>query len=267
MVGVRQALGSAVRAAKDRTAAALRDRWADGRFRPTTVVGAPGDDGLPIVMCAWKRIDRLGEVLAGIDAQQGSPPLDLGIWNNRRGDHGRLLEVVRSFEPRGSLRSVTVVRSTFNAGSIGRFYIARRLWLQGRRGPFAVIDDDQRLPRDFFAIAVRSYRPRTAAGVWAFEVGDDYWDRRRSEPGGRVDHLGPGGMVADLALVADRAFFDDLPLEHWHLDDVWMSHYAPAHGIELARLPTDVEFVDDDHNIYLGLAHQKVAFHRWLQER
>ncbi|MBO1770692.1 hypothetical protein [Agrococcus sp. TF02-05] len=264
---MRLALERTARAAKDRAAAVLRDRWAAGRFRASTVVGEPGDDGLPVVMCAWKRIDRLGEVLAGLDAQQGSPPLDLGIWNNRRGDHDRLLEAVRSIERRGALRSVTVVRSGFNVGSIGRFYLARRLWLSGRRGPFAVIDDDQRLPQDFFAVAASSYRPGTAAGVWAFRVGEEYWERRRAEPGDRVDHLGPGGMIADLALVSDRAFFDELPLEHWHLDDVWMSHYAPAHGIELVRLPTDVEFVDDDHNIYLGLAEQKVAFHRWLRER
>jgi hypothetical protein len=103
--------------------------------------------------------------------------------------------------------------------------------------------------------------------VWAFRVTGAYWERERAQPGERVDHLGPGGMVADLALMADRAFFDDLPLEHWYLDDVWLSHYAPAHGIRLRRLPTDVEFVDDDHNIYLSLAEQKVRFHDWLQGR
>lgn len=267
MSGLRDALRSTSARAKDRAAAVLRDRWADGRFRSATVVGEPGDDGIPVVMCAWKRIDRVTEVLAGLEAQEGSPPLDLGIWNNNRSEHAMLLEAVRARPLRGALRSVTVVRSPFNVGSIGRFYLARRSWLRGRRGPFAVIDDDQRLPVDFFAIAAREHRPRTATGVWAFEIGEDYWERRRAEPGGRVDHLGPGGMIADLELVSDRAFFDDLPLEHWHLDDVWMSHFAPAHGIGLARLPTDVEFVDDDHNIYLGLAEQKVAFHRWLSER
>ena len=253
---------------KHRIAATLRDRFADGRFRWRTVLGAPSDDGVPVVMCAWARIDRFGEVLRTLDDQRDAPPIDLLVWNNRRAEHRSLVRTAASFAPSGSLRSVRVVRSPFNLSSIARFYLARRLLLDGRRGPFIVFDDDQRLPPDFVRIALDAYEPRIAAGVWAWAVlGDDYWQRVRAEPGGGVNHLGPGGMVADLALVEDRAFFDELPTEHWSMDDVWMSHFARSRGFELRRLPTDVEFIDDDHNMYPTLVERKIEFFAWLRSR
>ena len=247
-------------------AARLRDRFANGRFRVKTVLGAADDAGLPVVMCAWARISMIEEVLDTLDAQEGAPPLDLSIWNNRRREHAELVRRIRSWQPRGALRSVEVVRSPFNLSSVARFYLARRLWLTGRRGPFVVFDDDQRLPQDFIATAVGNFQPGTASGVWAWQIVADYWSRRQAEPGEHVDHLGPGGMIADLDLVRDRAFFDALPIECWSMDDIWFSHYAPAHGIRLRRLPTEVRFVDDDHNMHPHLVNQKIAFHERLRD-
>lgn len=248
-------------------AALLRARFADGRFHSKTVLGTPADDGMPVVMCAWARVPRIHEVLATLDEQVGAPPLDLYIWNNRRAEHADLVRRIRAWRGRGALRSVTVVRSPFNLSSIARFYLARRLWLEGRRGPFVVFDDDQRLPSDFIAIAVRSHAPCTASGVWAWVIVSDYWSRRPAGPGEHVDHLGPGGMIADLQLVSDRAFFDGLPTDHWSMDDVWFSHYAPAHGIALRRLPTEVRFVEDNHNMYPHLTQRKVDFHEMLSNQ
>lgn len=253
-------------ALRDAIAHVARRRFATGRIPSRTIVGTPGPDGLPVVMCTWARIERLPATIAELDAQRDlDRPVDLYIWNNRRDRHPDVVAAAAAAACNASLRSITVVRSPVNLSSIARFYIARHLLLDGATGPFVVVDDDLRLPADLGRVALDAFRPRSASGFWAWTLDGSYWARTRAEVGDRVDHLGPAGMVADLAIVADRGFFDDLPREDWTMDDVWFSHWMLAHAMPMHRLPIDIEFLDDEHNMYPSLTDRKSAFHERLR--
>ena len=252
-------------ALRDAIAAVARRRFAAGAIPQRTVLGTPAPDGLPVLMCTWARIEALPRPLAELDAQVDSPPIDLRIWNNRRDQHAQLLDAIASYAPTGALRSVSVVRSPVNLSSIARFYLARRLWLDGARGPFIVIDDDLILPPELARVALEHHEPRTATGFWAWTIVYDYWSRKRAEVGDRVDHLGPAGMVTDLEIVADRRFFDDLPVADWRMDDIWFSHWMLSHDMPMRRLPIEIDFVVDDHNMYTSATDTKIEFHERLR--
>ncbi len=253
-------------ALRDAIADVARRSFAAGRIPIRTISGTPGHDGLPVLMCTWARIERLPATIAELDAQRDlDRPIDLYIWNNRRDRHADVVAAAAAAARTGSLRSVSVVRSPVNLSSVARFYVARRLVLDGATGPFVVVDDDLRLPPDLGRVAVDAYAPRSAAGFWAWTVDGAYWRRTRAQVGDRVDHLGPAGMVADLEILADRAFFDRLPREDWSMDDVWFSHWLLAHDMPMRRLPIEIDFLEDEHNMYPSLTDRKSAFHERLR--
>lgn len=211
-------------------------------------------------MCLWNRPERFHKVLSQLDAQDFKEGIELLLWNNKSSDHRFYLNTLADFKAAGALRKVSVVRSPFNLGSIGRFYWARKLALSGRVGPIIVIDDDEDLGSDFISTCVRVYEPRVVSAWWAFAVGKDYFDRIPSEIGGRVDHVGPGGMVCNAELFLDPKFFEELPDKFWFLDDLWFTYFAKSSGYVLAKLPVEIEFVLPETNQHHHLGDLKREF-------
>lgn len=246
--------------------ALLRRRLLAGRFRSTDFVhAAETGDELAVLMCLWNRPERLVPMLELLDGQEGSPPVAVYLWNNNRADHERYLAELSAWRPRGAVRSIRIVRSPYNLGSIARFYWARQL-AQAAAQPIVVIDDDEDIEPDFLATALRVHEPRTVHGWWAFTVrSDDYFDRQPAVPGGPVDHVGPGGMICDSALFLDPEFFTALPQRYWLLDDLWFTWFAKHRGYTLAKLPVEIEFVLAETNQHWDLGDLKREFYRALE--
>lgn len=220
---------------------------------------------LPVLMCLWNRPTRLIPMLEMIDAQTTDAAVDVYLWNNNKADHAEYMSQLESYTPTGRIRSVSIVKTPFNLGSIARFYWARQLVAQGVTGPVVVVDDDEEIPADFLEVCLREYHPRTAVAFWAWIVHDSYWNRTFAEPGDVVNHVGPGGMVCDIEIFGNESFFRDLPLEYWFLDDLWFTYFAREHGYELRRLPVHIDFVLDETNQYRSFIDKKVEFFEYLR--
>lgn len=213
-----------------------------------------------VLVCLWNRPGRLLPILEMLDAQDFAGGVRLFLWNNASPDHEHYRATLASFSSDGALVDASIVRSPFNLGSVGRFYWAR--WIVKREGPRAiiVIDDDQDISPTFVKSAMAAARPNAISAWWAFVVGAGYWDRTMAEPGESVNHVGPGGMVADASLFADPAFFRDLPDRFWMLDDVWVSAFALSRGYRLEKLAADIEFVMPETNQYHSQVFLKEEF-------
>lgn len=173
--------------------------------------------------------------------------------------------VIHEFEPRGVLASVSLVRSPFNLGSMSRFYLARQLARREGSRPFIVLDDDENVESDFVTRALDAYDPRALTAFWAFRAHrKNYSERDFAAPGEFVNHIGPGGMVADAAFFLDDDFFRKIPEQFWLLDDVWLSAYGPSRGYRLAKLDVAIEFVMDETNSYRSFIDSKQAFYEFL---
>jgi hypothetical protein len=216
----------------------------------------------PVIMCAWKRVDRLGRTLEMLADQDA--PATLYVWNNNRQEANRIDDLLaESPIPAQSLHCGR------NIGSFGRFYVAHDL--ADRHDVVLFIDDDQEFGSSMVADQLASFGPRSLAGWWAFTYRPGAWtyaERDRVQaPLHRADYVGVGGMVADAAVFTDPALFR-CPRRYWFVDDMWLSFFAThVHGWELLRSLADFEFAYDGQDLDLTLAMTKVRMFRYLKRR
>lgn len=216
----------------------------------------------PVIMCTWKRVDRLGRTLELLADQEA--PATLYVWNNNRREAGRLDALLA----KGPIPA-QAFHCDRNIGSFGRFYLAHDLadW----HDVVLFIDDDQDFGRSMVADQLASFRPKSLAGWWAFTYrpgARSYAERDRVDaPFARADYVGVGGMVADAAVFRDPALFQ-CPRRYWFVDDMWLSFFAThVHGWELRRSLADFEFADDGQDLDLTLFITKVRMFRYLKRR
>jgi hypothetical protein len=242
----------------------IKRRLLAGRFRSETTKLAPLEGReARVLICLWNRPSRMTDILRLLDAQDFPDGVRLFLWNNNKSEHELYRNAIAEFSAHGALRSVDLVKTPYNLGSIARFYWARKLSADGE--PVIVIDDDQDVAPTFVSNAMDAYRPDTITAWWAWKIGETYWDRQRAEPGDAINHIGPGGMVCSSRIFADADFFTTIPEKYWMLDDIWLSHFAPNHGYVLAKLPVDIEFVMDETNQFYGQADLKPEFYAALR--
>lgn len=245
---------------------AIRAALIRGWFRAHRIDWGANGGEMPVLMCLWNRPERIGPVLELLDAQTHPGGIHLYLWNNQRADHERYRDAVDAFRPAGALRGVSLVKSPHNIGSIARFYWARKLELAAPDRPVIVLDDDEDITPTFVSEATAQYDPAAVSAWWAWHIDSAYyWDRHLAEPGERVDHVGPGGSIMSSSVVADPRFFTGIPEEFRMLDDIWLSHYAVARGLELRKLETDITFVLDETNQFHGQGDLKARFYDHLR--
>jgi hypothetical protein len=217
---------------------------------------------VPVVMCTWKRIERLPETLRMLGEQ--TAPASLYVWNNNPREAERLDSLLtRSPVPAESVHSVR------NIGSFGRFYLAREL--AEAHEVVLFVDDDQEFGPSMVSDQLDSFAPMTLAGWWAFTYrpGARSWAERDRvlSPFDRADYVGVGGMVADAEIFRDAGLFG-CPRRYWFIDDIWLSYFATrVRGWSLRRSTADFSFVSDGRDLDVTLVMAKIRMFRYLKRR
>ena len=236
-----------------------RIRAAAQAGRYTTALDA---SRVPVVMCTWKRVERLPRTLELLAEQD--TPASLYLWNNNRREAARIDEFLRR-----SPIPAQSVHCERNIGGFGRFYMARDL--APTHDAVVFVDDDQDFGRSMIADQLMSFEPGSLAGWWAFSFrpGATTYaarDRVRSplEP---ADYVGTGGIVADTRLFTDSGLFM-CPRRYWFVEDVWLSYYAGhVRGWRLRRSLAEFTFAADEHDIDTTLWATKARMFRYLKRR
>lgn len=240
-------------------------RGARGGFRVDVALGTVSTPDIPIIVCLWNRPTRIDAILTMLDSQSTEHGLRLMLWNNNPRDDAHYRERIASFRASGALRSVEYHSSRTNLGGFARFFLARRARAEGTESrQFIIVDDDQDVSPSFVEDLLRSARPHTYGGIWAWHYIDSHWNRRAAEPGDSVDYVGTGGSVCDLSIVDDDDFFTGLPHRFAFLEDQWLSGYARMRGWSLVKIDTPVEFVMHETNQFPALASLKDEFRIYL---
>jgi hypothetical protein len=217
---------------------------------------------VPVIMCTWKRIERLPRTLEML-AEQDTPAI-LYVWNNNRREAKRL-DTLLSRSP----IPAQAVHCNRNIGCFGRFYLARDL--ADQHDEIIFIDDDQDFGRSMVADQLASFASESLAGWWAFTYrpgARSHGERNRVEaPLQPADYVGVGGMVADASVFTDPALFR-CPRRYWFVDDLWLSYYAGhVRGWQLRRSLAEFQFVPDWQNLDLTLGTTKIRMFRYLKRR
>lgn len=246
----------------------LRTKYLAGDFTPTLSIGEPSSSHISIIMCLWNRPGRITEILNMLAGQRRTTGIDLYFWNNCEDDHELYEAAIREHGLSGALRSIHLIKSAANLGSMSRFYIVRKLAKEGLAGPIIVLDDDEVVTPHFVRIAVKRYDPKVVTAWWAFTMGEQYWrDKKPAKRRDRVDHIGPGGMICDSHIFLDDGFFTELPDKYWLLDDIWLSYYVRSKGYQLKKLDVAIEFVLGEKNQWYSLVDLKSEFFEELYNR
>ncbi|WP_156786253.1 hypothetical protein [Microterricola viridarii] len=266
--------GTALRAASGRIGVARETvRWNSavrrgraGAFRVEPLLSRPLDTALPVIVCMWKRPQRIEDILRQLDAQSVERGIRLLIWNNLPDNDDFYRSRIAAFTPQGALRSVEYHSSAVNVGGIGRFFLARKIRAAGYRGHFAMLDDDQDITPRFADDLLDAAAPREFGGVWAWNYVDSHWNRTETPPGAAADYVGTGGSVCDIEIVREDDFFTGLPRRFAFLEDQWLCGYARARGWTLRKIDTPYEFVLDETNQFHTMADLKNEFRDYLTE-
>ena len=238
-------------------------RLRDNRLmQPQTSTLLFEQDRTPVIMAAWKRIERLPRTLEMLADQD--LPAKLYVWNNNRREAETVDRVLAQ-----SPIPAQAVHCPRNIGSFGRFYLAREL--AGKSDVVLFVDDDQDFGRSMIADQLASFVPLSLAGWWAFTYrpgARSYAERDRVDaPLGPADYVGVGGMVADASVFTDPGLFR-CPRRYWFVDDMWLSFFAShVHGWRLRRSLAEFEFAPDGLDIDPMLAATKKRMFRYLKRR
>jgi hypothetical protein len=218
-------------------------------------------DRVPVVMCTWKRIERLPETLHMLAEQTAQASVH--IWNNNAKEAEHLDSLLRN-----SPIPAESIHSTRNIGAFGRFYLARDL--AETHAAVLFIDDDQEFGPSMVADQLASFAPRTLAGWWAFTYrpgAHSYAERDRVLATlARADYVGVGGMIADSAIFEDLELFD-CPRRYWFVDDMWLSYFAGVRGWSIRRSSAEFSFFSDGQDLDPTLVVTKVRMFRYLKRR
>lgn len=225
--------------------------------------GTPSNDALPVVMCLWKRPQRIADVVKQLGEQHGGRRIRLILWNNlaANGDHYR--REVQGLDL-GAIESIELYNAPVNVGGIGRFLAMRQIVSSGYDGPFVMLDDDEDITPAFLDDLLAAYAPRTIAGWWAFSYVETYYQRAALSQGDAATYVGTGGAVCDSALVRSDAFFRALPRRYLFLEDMWMSSVAAWNGWRLVKVETPIEFVLRDVDQHHAIFDLKTVFSEHL---
>jgi hypothetical protein len=215
---------------------------------------------VPVIMCAWNRIERLPRTLELLAEQETAATLY--VWNNNRREAERLdFFLARSPIPAQS------VHCNRNIGGFGRFYMARDL--ADAHDAVLFIDDDQDFSRSMVADQLASFESESLAGWWAFTYrpgARSHGDRKRAKtPLQPADYVGAGGMIADPAIFKDPELLA-CPRRYWFVEDMWLSYYAShIRGWRLRRSLAEFRFASDSLDLDLTLGVTKVRMFRYLK--
>lgn len=237
--------------------------------KPNQLIGAPSYEQVPVIVCLWNRPSRIDEILDMLARQEGlGQKIRLAFWNNGAADQAHYERAIARAGASGAIGSIEIVHSPRNIHGIGRFITARRLVDEGYHGPLIMIDDDEQLPVDGVARLLAAGGERTIASAWAWQAStEDYWSRRRAEPGEWANAAAVGGAVIDSAIFGMDRLFSMLVDEGMYSDDLWLTRFALSRGWTVRATEPIVEFASHETRHNEALHRDRAAFWQILNER
>ena len=222
---------------------------------------------IPVIMCTWKRIERLPSTLECL-RNQTYKNTDLYVWNNNPDIVGDVNNIVVTNSPG---IEVHVYHSNKNVGGFGRFIQAKQLINKYKYVIF--IDDDLKFKEDVIECFVKEKKPKTIVSAWSwnFLPNSNYWSRRPTNPDEQAHYCGTGGMISDISIFNDPLLFN-CPKEFWMMmEDLWLSWLASKRGWNLRKsqlVSKDINLIeiDDGKNSHKSLTKKKSEFLQYLRQ-
>lgn len=224
---------------------------------------------LPVIMCAWKRIDRLELTLEMLEAQTDKK-FFLCIWNNNFDSRNDIEKIINN---KSYSFQINIHHSNTNIKGFGRFFYAKRL-LDEDNYPFvAFIDDDINFESNLIDQFKKQKQKESVKSFWAFRLkspGNHYWRRENILPDKKDAHYcGTGGMILDSSIFLNDTFMNEIPEKYKDIEDLWLSFFASFYlKWQLSKADFPIHLMpDDEHNLYQKIHKKKDEFTMKLNDK
>jgi len=217
---------------------------------------------IAIIMCMWKRLEKLEEfTLKGLQSQT-EKDFTLYIWNNNPDNVDGIAKILNMYKD----LDINVVHSPKNIGGFGRFEMAKLV--ADKHDIIIMIDDDQKFNNKMVEIFVDEYDNNALKSRWTWRFGGNtYTHRGRIEDGGKsVHYCGTGGLVAPSWIFKTPEVFQ-IPQQFLFVEDLWLSYVCDAIlGIELISIKDSgfIGQVVDGKDQFGSLISTKNEFMKYL---
>lgn len=209
-----------------------------------------------LIMCTYRRFKNLPDTYKDI-SNQTNKDFDFYICDNS-GANPKLLKITKRYEPH--INYNLFIKEYWNQYSIfGRFHLARDLAKDGYE-KIIIIDDDQRIPKEFIQDCYNQYEDNAVKSFYAHMIIGDYWKKEMLDPTEEGNYVGGGGLLCNANMFLNDNFFD-CPEKYWILDDLWLSYYvAKFTDYKMKKLNTHISFIKDSLATAKNLKEEKRRF-------
>jgi glycosyltransferase involved in cell wall biosynthesis len=199
---------------------------------------------LAVFLTVYDRFENLTQTLRSFHNQLNKE-FDLFIVNNS----DRKIDDLVNIEC-----EIINMRNEFNI--YGRFFAVQKVLNRGYE-MIAFLDDDIIIPPTYTKLCYMHFDPKYIKSFWAFELGNDYWVRKKLSGTTNGHYAGAGGLLAPAEFFRVPELYE-CPPDYWIMDDIWMSHVVLAYtDYKIRYLPIPVRMLDDDKATYKKIRQKK----------
>ena len=196
---------------------------------------------LAVFLTVFNRLENLQQTLDSMRGQTNKN-FDFYIVNNSDRDIMELIDI-----------PATVLDMKNKYSIYGRYFAVRDVLKKFRYDIIAFIDDDERIPSNYADYCHRQFEPTAVKSFWAFEIADDYWNRKKLNGQRKGHYAGAGGLLAPSELF-DVPQLYQCPPEHWIMDDIWLSHVVLAYtNYDIKIFNVNIKFIEDQKATYKNI--------------
>jgi hypothetical protein len=216
------------------------------------------NNDVAIIMCTWKRINKLQKTI-NLLKNQTYKNFDFYIWNNNNNIKNIIDKII--IEEKKNI-NIDVKHSQLNVGGFGRFLFAKEI--HDKYKSIIFIDDDQIFNKEMVDVFIKSYKPKTICSWYSFKLKNNYWDRFRVGDKVEADYCGTGGMIVDSDLFSHDLIYE-IPEKYKFVEDLWLSFIAKEiYGWKLYGLDVNIKIEVDGKDQYSKLRNLKNEFYSYL---
>lgn len=212
-----------------------------------------------IIMCTWKRINKLQNTINLLNSQIYKN-FDFYIWNN----NVEYINTIDNIIYKKYYFNINVKHSPNNVGGYGRFLFAKEIYSD--YDSIIFIDDDQIFDENMINMFVENYKPQTIHSWYSFKLLNSYWGRTRVGNKIEADYCGTGGMIVDSNLFSHDIIYN-IPEKYKFVEDLWLSFIAKEIlNWNLYGLDVNIKIEVDGKDQYSKLRNIKNEFYNYLKE-
>lgn len=212
-----------------------------------------------IVMCQWKRINNLENIIQSLNSQTYKN-FHLYIWNNNTNEKNLLKNII---DKKQHKFNISWYNCEENIGGFGRFIMVKCIISKIKLENVIFIDDDQLLKTNVIMELVKK-KKKKCGFHWSgrkFYKDKNYWDswsnifsENNNEKYDILDYGGTGVMIIDTEIFNSENFYY-LNKKYIFIEDLWMSYFSiKEHNYQLHNCSDlDVIMNDDGKNQSLNI--------------